>query len=217
MAKGVAFSGDGRRMAVGDDSGVVQVWRLDTGEEPMVLLAHRHQVWALAFSPDGSLMASGDRAGQVHLWSLADGALQRTIAAGDGAIWSLAFTRDGKTLVTASDRWVQTWNIETGTMQRTLPNPGGDITRAVVLQTYDKFLNRHRNALRMSADAWHVGASARCPLCRVVADSRATQTACQRQSMKPYRAALGTARRRARNSHPPAAPCPAITARTASP
>ena len=92
MAKGVAFSRDGRRMAAGDDTGVVEVWRLGTGEDPVALLGHKHQVWALAFSPDGSLMASGDRGGQVNLWNLADGTLQRSIAADESPIWSLAFT-----------------------------------------------------------------------------------------------------------------------------
>jgi WD40 repeat protein len=132
MAKGVAFSRDGRRMAAGDDTGVVEVWRLGTGEEPVALLGHKHQVWALAFSPDGSLMASGDRGGQVNLWNLADGTLQRSITADDSPIWSLAFTPDGRTLVTASDRRVQSWDPATGTLRHALPNPGGSITRATL-------------------------------------------------------------------------------------
>ena len=98
----------------------------------MTLLGHKHQVWALAFSPDGSLMASGDRGGQVNLWHLADGTLQRSIAADDGPIWSLAFTPDGRTLVTASDRRVQSWDAGTGTLRHALPSPGGSITRATL-------------------------------------------------------------------------------------
>src|SRR5207237_195082 len=129
---GRAFSRDGRRMAAGDDTGVVEVWRLGTSEEPTALLGHKHQVWALAFSPDGSLMASGDRGGQVNLWNLADGTLQRSIAADDSPIWSLAFTPDGRTLVTASDRRVQTWDAGTGALRHALPNPGGSITRATL-------------------------------------------------------------------------------------
>src|SRR3546814_5058403 len=62
-AKGLAISADGSRMAAGDDAGMVQVWQLPGGSEPLRLTGHERQVWAIAFSPDGSLLASGDRSG----------------------------------------------------------------------------------------------------------------------------------------------------------
>jgi WD40 repeat protein len=131
-AKGVAVSADGGRLAAGGDTGVVQIWEIGIDREPMTLLGHEQQVWALAFSPDGSLLASGDRAGQVRLWNMTNGTPQRTIPAGDAAIWSLAFTRDGRRLVTASDARVQLWDVQSGALKAAFESPGGRITRAVL-------------------------------------------------------------------------------------
>lgn len=129
-AKGLAFSSDGRLLAAGDDRGGVQVWELGHGEEPMVLLGHKDQVWALAFSPNGTMLASGDRSGQVHLWDLSNGRLSRTIAADESAIWSLAFTPDGESIISASDVRAALWHIETGKLRSEMRQPAGRITRA---------------------------------------------------------------------------------------
>ena len=112
-AKGVAFSSDGRYLAAGDDSGVVQVWELDQSKDPMILKGHGHQVWAIAFSPNGRILASGDRAGQVRLWNLTNGTLLRTFQAHEGAVWSLTFRPGGDQLISAGDMQVHLWAVET--------------------------------------------------------------------------------------------------------
>src|SRR3546814_9577601 len=94
-------------MAAGDDAGMVQVWQLAGGSEPLMLTGHERQVWAIAFSPDGKLLASGDRSGEVRLWDLASGTSRWSVAGGQGSVWSLAFIDGGRRLVTASANGVR--------------------------------------------------------------------------------------------------------------
>jgi WD40 repeat protein/energy-coupling factor transporter ATP-binding protein EcfA2 len=134
-AKGVALSDDGALLAAGDDAGTVQVWNLETGRDPTLLLGHAEQVWALAFAPDGSVLASGDRAGQVRLWDLSRGVLKRKMSLGEGSIWSLAFTADGHMLMAASDMRVQLWDVDSGQTREEFATSGGRITRAALSPT----------------------------------------------------------------------------------
>ena len=131
-AKGLAISSDGRRLAVGDDAGVVHVWQLDSAREPQRLTGHAYQVWAVAFSPDDRLLATGDRSGEVRLWDLASGMLRWSIAAGQGSVWSLAFFDEGRRLATASDDGVRLWTVESGAADGALAPTGGQVTRAAL-------------------------------------------------------------------------------------
>ena len=124
-AKGVVFSTDGKQLAVGDDTGVVQIWDMDNEGEPMILHKHNSQVWALAFSPVDNLLASGDRMGQINLWNTENDTLIRTIAAHESSIWTLVFTADAKTLISVSDLQIRIWNVETGNALSTLSYEGG--------------------------------------------------------------------------------------------
>jgi WD40 repeat protein len=77
---GMAFSADGKRLALGlvdDKAGIVQVW--DTaapGNQPFQhqvvarYLGHRGPVNAVAFSPDGTKLASGGDDRMVKVWRL---------------------------------------------------------------------------------------------------------------------------------------------------
>jgi WD40 repeat protein len=59
----VAFSPDGRALAVGDD-----LWDLTTGKKAGRLAGHRGEVESLAFSPDGARLASGSMDTTVLVW-----------------------------------------------------------------------------------------------------------------------------------------------------
>jgi WD40 repeat protein len=131
-AKGLAFSPDGTRMAVGDDAGVIHVWQLDSDRNPQRLTGHSHQVWAVAFAPDGTLLASGDRSGEVRLWDLASGRLRWSFPAGQGSVWSLIFFDRGRRLATASDGGVRLWSVENRAAEGALAHPSGQVTRAAL-------------------------------------------------------------------------------------
>ncbi len=131
-AKGIAFSNDGRQLAVGDDSGTVQIWELPFNRPLFTLKGHQHQVWAVAFAPDGRVLASGDRSGQIRLWNSASGESQRIIDAHDGSVWSLAFGSNGNQLLSISDEQVGVWDVQSGTLQAELKHGSGRNTRAVL-------------------------------------------------------------------------------------
>ncbi|MER7760164.1 hypothetical protein [Streptomyces sp. NPDC097619] len=72
--EGVAFSRDGRRLALGSTDHSATLWDL-SGARPArsaVLTGHANTVTALAFAPDGRTLASADRDGAVRFWSLTD-------------------------------------------------------------------------------------------------------------------------------------------------
>jgi WD40 repeat protein len=93
----VAFSPDGRLLAVGDMNREIRVWDITTGRPRWTLRGHTAYIWALAFSPDGQRLASGSMdpaqggRGEVKLWDLANGKEALTLP-GNGAV---AFSPDG--------------------------------------------------------------------------------------------------------------------------
>jgi WD40 repeat protein len=94
-ARSLAFSADGRLVAIGDDDETVTVWEVWTGRAVVTFSGHRHRpdpmgdgvrslmadfgladrrvqntVWSVAFSPDGTKLASSAQDGAVWLWGL---------------------------------------------------------------------------------------------------------------------------------------------------
>jgi WD40 repeat protein len=103
--KAVAFSANGRKLAVNDDSGVVRVWALPRGPgagpatvvSPPLPGVNSDTV---AFSPVGSTLAMGGNDGQVYLWNEATGNSGRTLLApGGAAVTSLAFSPNDQAVV----------------------------------------------------------------------------------------------------------------------
>jgi WD40 repeat protein/serine/threonine protein kinase len=129
-AKGLAFSPDGGRLAAGDDSGNVKLWKLGTQEPPMMLSGHQQQVWALAFSPDGRQLLSGDRRGEVRVWNADTGALEASIDAHASPIWSISVNPDGTEFATASEAGLRLWDLKTHALQTEILHGAARITRA---------------------------------------------------------------------------------------
>ncbi|MFF0578677.1 protein kinase domain-containing protein [Streptosporangium saharense] len=106
----MAFSGDGRRLAVvtGDMAGEAQVWDTGTFKKIMTVTAPRQgNLTAIAMNADGTALAghvaypdsaSGDD-GEIHLWDVPDG-LHRW-ARKQGYPDGLRFSPDGRSLAVA--------------------------------------------------------------------------------------------------------------------
>jgi WD40 repeat protein/serine/threonine protein kinase len=103
LTPAIAFSHDGRLLAVGGDQGkLVKVWNVETGAEVHSWERDR-PLWSVAFTPDGKHLATGAGDGTIVLW---DPVGKAKIAVGTGhraGVRFLRFTPDGGRLISAGD------------------------------------------------------------------------------------------------------------------
>ncbi|MGW0758253.1 WD40 repeat domain-containing protein [Streptomyces sp. NPDC002814] len=137
----LAFSPDGTRLAVGDETGHVTLWDGDVQRRTGVLTGTAdtstrglpESVNALAFSADGHTLAVGGRGGTLRLWDT-DGQrlLGSDLPTSVGEIGSLAFARDGGTVyASGSEVPLQALPIAPDQAVRTIcERAGGGLTRA---------------------------------------------------------------------------------------
>ncbi len=98
----LAFSPDGKMLALGSFSGSVQLWNVVTGTLDATLKGHYSDVSGLAFSPNGRTLASGSADRTVRLWNVET---RRELMQMDpgrvelGRIRALEFSPDGEQLL----------------------------------------------------------------------------------------------------------------------
>ncbi len=111
-AKSVAFAPDGRRLAVGKDTGLV-VW--DVSERRAVWESPQTDFSSIVFSPDGKLVVTGGVGRLVIVRDAADGRVRFRMASHRARIDAFAFSPDSRTLATASvDGAIKLWHVPTG-------------------------------------------------------------------------------------------------------
>ncbi|WBB71264.1 trypsin-like peptidase domain-containing protein [Micromonospora sp. WMMD1128] len=107
----MAFSPDGRTLAVGTDA--IRLWDLTTGRlrRTLPLAGDQESVHALVFSADGSALAHDADDGDVRLWDLGTGQVRATFTGHRGLVLAIALSPDGRLLATAGDdNTVRLWN-----------------------------------------------------------------------------------------------------------
>ena len=116
----IAYSPDGRRLAVGSGIGT-WIYDAQTGEELDLLTGHTNRVVSVSFSPDGNTLATGSWDDTARLWDANTGRHIRTLTGHTDSVYSVSFSPDGNTLATGShDTTVHLWDANTGTHIRTL-------------------------------------------------------------------------------------------------
>ncbi len=142
----VAFSPDGKTIAVGNDGGVIDLWGLSS-HALIVSLTDPAQVIveSVAFSPDGKTVADGDT-DSVYLWNASGHTLTATLTVPPGpsrseGVNSVAFSPDGQTIA-ASDWNGRTylWNASTHALLATLTEPPGQDTQSVAFSPDGKLI-----------------------------------------------------------------------------
>jgi WD40 repeat protein len=96
----LAFSPDGRTLAIGENRGTILL-NVVSGSE--ILCLGQEEVLAMVFSPDGRTVASGHPGGTVCLRETATGKERRCLKGHQSSVLAVAFTPDGKRLVSGSN------------------------------------------------------------------------------------------------------------------
>jgi WD40 repeat protein len=113
--RGTAWSGDGRLLAAGDDTGRISVWSPPDREPRTVLEGHGTKVVGLAFNPSGTRLVSNSWDATALLW---DPLGHRPLASIVGQF--INFGRDGRRLTYCTNTEVRVYELVGDRERRTL-------------------------------------------------------------------------------------------------
>jgi len=136
----VVFSPDGKRLAAGTWSGIIALWELPAGGQPVLLRGHGSSVWGIAFTPDGKTLVTGSQDHSVRLWDV-ERRTQRALLAGHGAeVNRVAVSASGRTIASSSyDHTVRLWELPSGRLLRVLGGYAGAVV-GVAFTPDERFL-----------------------------------------------------------------------------
>ncbi|MBV9867849.1 MAG: caspase family protein [Abitibacteriaceae bacterium] len=154
----IAFAPDGQTLAGGGgtlmQSGFIALWNIKTGNL-RVLPIPGEMIMVVTFSQNSQSLASGSFNGTIRLWNTQTGDLQRTFTGHKAGVTSLVFLHPKLSTIESSarnltsnlpagsnsvatlnemivsgsfDKTIRIWNIQTGNLERTLPNYKDSVT-----------------------------------------------------------------------------------------
>jgi WD40 repeat protein len=115
--RGVAFSGDGARLATANSDKTARIWNLSSGRDEAVL-AHGDHVTTVQWSRDGTVLATSGHDRAVCVWDVGSGQrIARSEYDGDG-YHVTALRPDGRSFAIAGGDWrdgtTRLWDVATG-------------------------------------------------------------------------------------------------------
>jgi serine/threonine protein kinase/WD40 repeat protein len=121
----VAWSPEGRRIAMAGHDGTCRVWDVGAGQQTWcVSAAHPMPMLAVAWSKRGDLLAVGGRDSTIRLLEASSGRLKQEIACA-GFVMDVAFSPDGARLASAeSDGLCRVWETSSGRELHRFDVPG---------------------------------------------------------------------------------------------
>jgi WD40 repeat protein len=106
----VAFSNDGKLLAIGDTKGDIHLWRVSDGKPILTYRGHKGWVVSVAFNPEGTVLASSSVDQSIKLWDVETGDCLNTLQGYIGAVMAAVFSPDGEILASGhADRMVRLW------------------------------------------------------------------------------------------------------------
>lgn len=130
--RSVAFSNDGRLLALGFLHSALQVWDVGSGVKLYSHTAHQASVTSVGFSPNNLWLASGSRDNTIKLWGADTGQELQVLRGHKGEVSAVAFSPDGQWLVSSShDRLIKIWRVVTGREAQTFEGHTMQVTAAI--------------------------------------------------------------------------------------
>jgi WD40 repeat protein len=107
----VAWSPDGRTLAVSDDDGTIELLETERFATRLRLAGHVEYVRALVYSHDGKLLTSGGRDRTVRIWDARTGRSVAVLRGHEQEVLAVAFSPDGRRLASGGyDATVRLWD-----------------------------------------------------------------------------------------------------------
>lgn len=107
------YSQDGRWLVTGSNKGITYLWDASDASyaaQPLAVFRHNGSMLQFAFSPNSRYLAGGGTDNSAHLWDLA--LMQEVLRLPHvDQVTGLVFSPDGTTLLTASRKVVQLWDV----------------------------------------------------------------------------------------------------------
>lgn len=111
---GVAFSPDGKLLAVGTEDWLARVFEVAAGRT-LHTLPCDGEIYSAAFSPNGKVLATGSKDGMAKLWDVEKGKVLKDLINHEEMVQALAFSSDGMFLASGSyDNTARIWEVSTG-------------------------------------------------------------------------------------------------------
>ena len=112
---GVAFSPDGKRIAVADRLSGMRVLDVESGKALPGIVASPNRIYSVAFSPDGRRLAGGGSDGKIHIWETDKVTEPMSKAGHTGPVVSVGAGDNGRVVATSGhDGAVFLWDGRTG-------------------------------------------------------------------------------------------------------
>jgi WD40 repeat protein len=156
----LAFSPDGRTVALGGESDAVQLWDVGTGEARGNLPGHPGDGFSLAFAPDSKTLAVGTYK-QVWLWDVEPCKPKGTLKGHPDNVRWVGFLDGGKTLASISSEAENSnlmksnlimWDVDTFKVKRQLE----DLKGSLVLSPDGKYLAQIQLSIFVHACQLHL-------------------------------------------------------------
>jgi WD40 repeat protein len=108
----LAFSADGKHLAVGNGKGDVYVWETTRWRLEQAFHESTQCIHSLAFSADSTLLAAASWDYTIHLWSVPNWKQHWVLKGHSDRVNAVAFSPDGKTLASvSSDKTTKLWSV----------------------------------------------------------------------------------------------------------
>ncbi|MBD2459366.1 NACHT domain-containing protein [Nostoc sp. FACHB-87] len=125
----VAYSSDGKLLAVGDDNGIVRLWEIASKKELWIRQEHTSRVNSVVFSPDCQTLVSASNDKTIKIWNSRTGKCRTSLLGHTHRVRAVTFSPDGNILASAGDdQCVKLWDMHTTECLRTLQEHNNSVS-----------------------------------------------------------------------------------------